>query len=219
MKPGLPPEFARLVLALGLLISLVGCAPVVLVGVAAGGTGAIVAEDRRTTGTQIEDRSIEVKAASRISDRFPDQVHVNVSSFNRNVLLTGEAPTSAAKADIEKIVAGVDNVHGVVNEIAVAGVSSMGTRANDAFLTSRVKAAYLTAQKFYPGHVKVVTESGVVYLMGMVLRREADDATEIARGVSGVQKVVRVFEYVVYADTPAASPAPVSASPPPRPAS
>jgi len=129
--------------------------------------------------------------------------------------LTGEAPTSAAKVDIEKIVAGVDNVHGVVNEIAVAGVSSMGTRANDAFLTSRVKASFLTAQKFYPGHIKVVTESGVVYLMGMVLRREADDATEIARSVSGVQKVVRVFEYVVYADTPAA-PAPVSEPPPPK---
>jgi osmotically-inducible protein OsmY len=135
------------------------------------------------------------------------------------VLLTGEAPTSAAKADIEKIVAGVDNVHGVVNEIAVAGVSSMGTRANDAYITSKVKAAFLTAQKFYPNHIKVITESGVVYLMGMVLRREADDATEIARGVSGVQKVVRVFEYVVYADTPVppAAPAPVSEPPPPKP--
>jgi osmotically-inducible protein OsmY len=216
MKPGLPREFVRLILALGLLLSLTACAPVVLVGVAAGGTGAIAAEDRRTTGTQIEDRSIEVKASARISERFPDQVHVTVSSFNRNVLLTGEAPTSAAKADIEKIVTGVDNVHGVVNEIAVAGVSSMGTRANDAFLTSRIKAAYLTAQKFYPGHIKVVTDSGVVYLMGMVLRREADDATEIARSISGVQKVVRVFEYVVYADTPAPAPVPASEAPPPK---
>jgi osmotically-inducible protein OsmY len=215
MTPGLPQEFSRLLLAVGLLLSLAACAPVVLVGVAAGGTGAIVAEDRRTAGIQIEDRSIELKASTRIGERFPDQLHVNVASFNRNVLLTGEAPTSAAKTDIEKIVAGIDNVHGVVNEIAVAGVSSMGTRANDAYITSKVKAGFLTAQKFYPNHIKVVTESGVVYLMGMVLRREADDATEIARGVSGVQKVVRVFEYVVYADTPAPA-APASEAPPPK---
>jgi osmotically-inducible protein OsmY len=206
------PEIARFAIALSLLPLLAACAPVVLVGVGAGATGAIVAEDRRTTGTQLDDRSIELKAATRISDRHPDQVHVSVTSYNRNVLLTGEAPTSAVKADIEKIVAGVDNVHGVVNEIAVAGVSSMGTRANDAYITSKVKAAFLTAQKFYPNHIKVVTESNVVYLMGLVLRREADDATEIARGVGGVQKVVRVFEYVVYADTPPT--APVSPPPP-----
>jgi osmotically-inducible protein OsmY len=207
-------EFTRVAIACSLLMLLAGCAPVVLVGMSAGATGAIVAEDRRTTGIQLEDRSIELKAGSRIGDHYPDQVHVSVTSYNRNVLLTGEAPTSAVKADVEKIAAGVDNVRSVVNEIAVAGVSSMGTRANDAYITSKVKAAFLTAQKFYPNHIKVVTESNVVYLMGLVLRREADDATEIARGVGGVQKVVRVFEYVVYADTPApATPAP--ASPPP----
>jgi osmotically-inducible protein OsmY len=202
-------ELARLGIAFSLLL-LAACAPVMLVGVGAGATGAIVAEDRRTAGIQLEDQSIEIKIGARIGERHPDQVHVNVTSFNRNVLLTGEAPTSAASADIEKIAAAVENVRGVVNEIAIAGVSSMGTRANDAYITSKVKAAFLTAQKFYPNHIKVVTESNVVYLMGLVLRREADDATEIARGVGGVQKVVRVFEYVVYADTPvpAANPQP-----------
>lgn len=196
-------KFARLIFAVSLLPLLAACAPVVLVGVGAGATGVIVAEDRRTAGTQLEDQSIEIKTGSRIGERHRELTHINVTSFNRNVLLTGEAPTSAAKADIEKIAAGVDNVRNVINEIAVAGVSSMGTRANDAYITSKVKAAFLTAQKFYPNHIKVVTESNVVYLMGLVLRKEADDATEIARGVGGVQKVVRVFEYVVYADTPA----------------
>jgi osmotically-inducible protein OsmY len=195
-------RFASLFFALALLLTLAACAPVVLVGVGAG-AGVIVAEDRRSTGTQLDDQAIETKSGKRISDRYPEQVHVNVTSYNRSVLLTGEAPTSAVKTDIEKIVFGVENVKGVVNEIAVAGVSSMGTRANDAYITSKVKAAFLTAQKFYPNHIKVVTESNVVYLMGLVLRKEADDATEIARGVGGVQKVVRVFEYVVYADTPA----------------
>jgi osmotically-inducible protein OsmY len=194
--------FARLFFSLALLLSLSACAPVVLIGVGAG-AGVVVAEDRRSTGTQVDDQAIEAKAGKRIADRYPEQVHVNVTSYNRSVLLTGEAPTSAVKADIEKIVFGVDNVKGVVNEIAVAGVSSMGTRANDAYLTSKVKAAFLTGQKFYTGHIKVTTESSVVYLMGLVLRKEADDATEIARSVGGVQKVVRVFEYVVYADTPA----------------
>jgi osmotically-inducible protein OsmY len=195
-------RFASLFFAFVLLLTLAACAPVVLVGVGAG-AGVIVAEDRRSTGTQLDDQAIETKSGKRISDRYPEQVHVNVTSYSRSVLLTGEAPTSAVKADIEKIVFGVENVKGVVNEIAVAGVSSMGTRANDAYITSKVKAAFLTAQKFYPNHIKVVTESNVVYLMGLVLRKEADDATEIARSVGGVQKVVRVFEYVVYTDTPA----------------
>ncbi|MEJ0046561.1 MAG: BON domain-containing protein [Rhodospirillales bacterium] len=196
----------RVLIVLPLLALLPACAPVVLVGAAAGG-GALVAEDRRSPGIQLEDQNIELKAGNRITDKHHDLVHINVTSFNRNVLLTGEAPTSAIKADVEKIAAGVENVHGVVNEIAVAGVSSMGTRANDAFITSKVKAAYLSSQKFYPNHVKVVTESNVVYLLGMVTRKEADDATDITRNVGGVQKVVRVFEYVVKVDTPAPAPA------------
>jgi osmotically-inducible protein OsmY len=196
-------------LALVLLLALLpACAPMIMVGGAA--TGVIVAEDRRTTGTQLDDQNIEVKAGIRISQQHRDLVHINITSYNRNVLLTGEAPTAAVRADIEKIVAGIDGVRGVVNEIAVAGASSFGTRTNDSYITSKVKAGFVTAQKFYPGHVKVVTESGVVYLLGLVLRQEADEATEIARGVGGVQKVVRVFEYVVLAPKTPPSPAPPS---------
>ena len=184
----------RIATSVLLMSAFSGCAPVVLVGGAAA-TGALVAEDRRTTGIQLEDKNIEIKASSRINEKHKDTVHINVTSFNRNVLITGEAPTTAVKADIEKIVAGIENVRGVINEIAVAGMSSLGTRANDAYITSKVKAAYLSESKFYPNHVKVVTESNIVYLMGIVLKKEADDATEITRGVGGVQKVVRVFEY------------------------
>ncbi len=198
----------RIVLALPLLAalaSLTACAPVVLIG--AGASGALVVEDRRTPGIQLEDQTIELKAGHRIGDKHHD-VHINSTSYNGILLLTGEAPTAAVKADIEKIAYGVGNVRGVVNEIQVAGVSSIGTRANDAYITSKVKGTFLAAQKFYPNHVKVVTESNVVYLMGLVLRKEADDATEIARNVGGVQKVIRVFEYVVRADAPAPAQAP-----------
>jgi osmotically-inducible protein OsmY len=199
-------------LALALLLALLqGCAPIIMVGGAA--TGVIVAEDRRSTGTQVDDQNIEVKAGMRVEQMKNEQIHVNITSYNRNVLLTGEAPTAAVKAEIEKAVATVDNVRGVVNEIAVAGASSFGTRTNDSYITSKVKAGFVTAQKFYPGHVKVVTEAGVVYLLGMVLRQEADDATEIARGVSGVQKVVRVFEYVVLAPKASAPVSPPAATP------
>ena len=194
-------------LALVLLLALLpACAPMIMVGGAA--TGVLVAEDRRSTGTLVDDQNIEVKAGIQVNRQHRDLVHINITSYNRNVLLTGEAPTAAVRADIEKIVAGIENVRGVVNEIAVAGASSFGTRTNDSYITSKVKAGFVTAQKFYPGHVKVVTESGVVYLLGKVLRQEADDATEIARGVGGVQKVVRVFEYVVLAPTPPPTPAP-----------
>lgn len=206
-------KLIRIAFSLLLLATLAACVPVVLVGAGAA-TGALVVEDRRTPGIQLEDQNIELKTNNRIADKHHDLVHINVTSFNRNILLTGEAPTAAVKADIEKIAAGVDNVRGVVNEIQVAGVSSMGTRANDAYISSKVKAAFLTAQKFYPNHVKVTTESNVVYLMGLVTRKEADDATEIARDTGGVQKVVRVFEYVVKVDAPVSTaPAPV---PPPK---
>lgn len=199
----------RALFAVSLLATLPACVPVVVVGAGAA-TGALVAEDRRTPGIQLEDQNIELKTSNRISDKHQDLVHINVVSFNRNVLLTGEAPTAAVKADIERIATGVDNVHSVFNEIQVAGVSSLGTRANDAFITSKVKASFVTAQKFYPNHVKVTTESGVVYLMGMVTRQEADEATEIARNVSGVQKVIRVFEYVVKVEKPGPPPAPAT---------
>ncbi len=171
-----------------------GCAPLVVGGAAA--TGVLIAKDRRTIGTITEDQGIEFKAAGRISERFKDGLHVNVTSYNRMVLLTGEVPDAAAKEQVERIVRGIDNVRGVYNELAVAGVSSLTARANDSITTSKVKARFVDAQKFNPLHVKVVTENSVVYLLGLVKRQEASDATEVARTTSGVQKVVRVFEYL-----------------------
>lgn len=179
---------------LAVLPLLQGCEAVVLGGAAA--TGVVLAEDRRTVGTITEDQGIEFKAASRIGERFRDGVHVNVTSYNRMVLLTGEVPDAKTKAEIERIARAVENVRGVYNELAVAGVSSIAARTNDSLLTSKVKARFVEAGKFNPLHVKVVTEAGVVYLLGLVKRQEAADATEIARTTSGVRKVVRVFEYL-----------------------
>jgi osmotically-inducible protein OsmY len=169
-----------------------GCAPLIAGGAAA--TGILVAQDRRTVGTLTEDEGIELKAAGRIGERFG--VHVNVTSFNRMVLLTGEVPDAAARTEAERITWAVENVRGVHNELAVAGMSSYTVRSNDAVITSKVKARFLDSQKFNPLHVKVVTENSIVYLMGMVRKQEANDATEISRTTSGVQKVVRVFEFL-----------------------
>ena len=171
-----------------------GCAPLVVGGAAAGGV--MIAQDRRTVGTMTEDEGIELKAASRLGERFKDAVHINVTSYNRTVLLTGEVADAAARSEAERIARGVENVRGVHNELAVAGVSSYTSRSNDAILTSKVKGRYLDSGKFNALHVKVVTENGIVYLMGLVNRNEAADATEIARTTSGVQKVIRVFEYL-----------------------
>ena len=185
----LPP----LSLSLLLLTVLSGCAPVVATGV---GVGVSVLEDRRTGGAFVEDQGIELKAERRISEKLRDNVHVNVTSFNRNVLLTGEAPTEAMKKEVERLVISVENVRNVTNEIAVAGISSFTSRSNDTLITSKVKGRFLDAKKFQINHVKVVTESGVVYLLGLVKRKEADDAVEIARSTGGVSKVVKVFEYL-----------------------
>ena len=180
-------------LALLALPLLNGCVPVVIGGAAA--TGVVVAEDRRTVGTMTEDEVIENKASSRVAEKLKD-VHVNVTSYNRMVLLTGEVPDANAKAAAEKIARAVDNVRAVVNELQVAGNSALSSRANDSYLTSKVKARFVDGQKFNALHVKVVTESNIVYLLGLVKKQEANDATEIARTTAGVQKVVRVFEYL-----------------------
>lgn len=170
-----------------------GCTAVAVGGAAA--TGYMVGEDRRTVGTMTEDQGIEVKAENRISEKYRD-AHINVTSYNRAVLLTGEVPNEAAKAEAERIARAVDNVRSVFNELQVSGNSSLQARTNDTVLTSKVKARFVDARKFSPLHVKVVTENGVVYLLGMVRRQEAVDATEIARTTGGVRKVVRVFEYL-----------------------
>lgn len=171
-----------------------GCGALLAGGAVA--TGVVVAQDRRSVGTLTEDEGIELKAASRISERFKDGVHINVTSYNRMVLLTGEVPDVAARTEVERITWGVENVRGVHNELAIAGVSSYTVRSNDTLITSKVHTRFLDAQKFNPLHMKVVTENSIVYLMGLVTKQEANDATEIARTTSGVQKVVRVFEFI-----------------------
>jgi osmotically-inducible protein OsmY len=174
-----------------------GCAVLVAAGVISGvGAGAAVSQDRRTSGMFVEDERIEFKSDRLISEKMGGDVHVNVTSFNRNVLLTGEAPTEGLKKEIGKLVMGVENVRKVTNEIAVADVSSFASRSNDTLLTSKVKARFLDGGAFQVNHVKVVTEDAVVYLLGLVKVKEADSAVDIARSTSGVQKVVKVFEYL-----------------------
>jgi osmotically-inducible protein OsmY len=172
--------------------TLQGCVGAVAVGA---GTAVVSAQDRRTTGTQVDDESIELKAGNRISERYDGRVHINVTSFNRSVLLSGEVPDQSIKADIEKITLGVPNVRSVTNEVQLAGLSSIPARTNDAYITSKVKTRFLDAGLFNPVHVKVVTEAGTVYLLGIVTEKEAADAVEIARTTGGVLKVVKIFEY------------------------
>jgi len=178
---------------LAVLPALQGCFPVVATGV---GATAVMLDDRRTTGTYIEDEGIELKAFHRLDEKFGKDAHVNTTSFNRQALLTGEVADPAMKEDAEKVVRGIPNVRNVINELAIAGLSSLAERSNDTYLTSKVKMRCIEANKFPLSSVKVTTESGVVYLMGMVTRREADAATEIARSTSGVRKVVKLFEYL-----------------------
>lgn len=183
-----------LVFTLLLIPALQACAPVVAGGAVAG--GAVVAGDRRTSGAYVEDQGIEIKAGNRISDKLGDKAHINVTSFNRSVLITGEATSDEDKQEAERIVRAIPNVRSVVNEIAVAGISSLASRSNDAYITSKVKARYLEANKFQVLHVKVVTENGVVYLLGLVSHQEAADAADLASTTSGVKKVVTLFEYL-----------------------
>jgi osmotically-inducible protein OsmY len=183
---------------LGLIVlTLGGCAAVVVGG--AVGT-AMVAADRRTSGTQVEDQAIELKAVSRIRDAVGERGHVNTVSYSRTVLLTGEVASEADRIAIEQAVAKIENVRSTVNELAVMEPSSLTARSNDAILTSKVKASYIDAKDLQANAIKVVTERSTVYLMGRVTEREAARATELARGVSGVHKVVRVFEILTEAE-------------------
>jgi osmotically-inducible protein OsmY len=183
------------IIALLLALPLVqGCGALLAGGAAA--TGVVVSQDRRTMGTLTEDEGIEIKTSSRIGERFKDGVHINVTSYNRMVLLTGEVPDAEARTEAERIAWSVENVRGVHNELAVAGVSSFTVRSNDSLITTKVKGRLLDSGKINPLHVKVVTENSIVYLMGLVTKDEANEATEVARTTSGVQKVVRVFEYL-----------------------
>ncbi len=187
-------------LAASLIASaLSGCAiPFVVGGAFAGGV--LMATDRRTTGTQIEDEGIELRASNRISDALGGNVHVNVTSYNRQVLLTGEVPTEKDKEEAEKIAAKTNNAKSVVNELGVLGNASFSARTSDAFITSRVKSALLEDKHTAGNAFKIVTERGVVYMMGIVTEREADAATAVVRTQSGVQKVVRVLDIISESD-------------------
>ena len=180
-------------LFIGTLVAAQGCIPVIV-----GGTGMAVAmvSDRRSSGTYLEDEGIEWKVSARIRERLGDGVHVNVTSYNRNVLLTGEAPSETVRGQLDGIVAGVEHVRGVINEVAIAPNSALTARGNDTLITSNVKARFVDAGRFSAHNVKVVTEANVVFLMGIVTRAEADAAAEVARTSQGVRKVVRVFEYI-----------------------
>ena len=167
------------------------CAPLVLGGMVMTG---MVAVDRRTSGIQLEDQGIELKALNRIKDVTGGRGHISTTSYNRMVLLTGEVPTDADKATAEQVVARVDNVQSVVNELRVGPLHTFGERTKDLYITTKVKASLFDAKDVFANSIKVVTHRAVVYLMGRVTEREATRATEIARGVSGVVKVVRVFE-------------------------
>jgi osmotically-inducible protein OsmY len=191
-----------------------GC--VALVGGAmVGGTMLVV--DRRSTGAQVDDQTIEVRAASAIYAAVGERAHVNATSYNRVVLLTGEVPAEADRAKVEAAVAKVENVRAVVNELAVMPNSSFSQQSNDAFITGKVKAAFVDAKDLQVGSMKVVTERGVVYLMGRVTEAEATAAGNAARSVAGVQKVVKVFEIITPAELaamplpPATPAAPASA--------
>ncbi|RYX96702.1 MAG: BON domain-containing protein [Comamonadaceae bacterium] len=173
--------------------SLTACFPLA-VGAAAG--TALVATDRRTSGAQLEDEGIELRALSRLRNEVGDRVHVNLTSFNRQALLTGEAPTEADKQRVAQIVSQVENVNSIVNEIAVMGNSTLAQRSSDTLVTGRVKAMLIDARDLQLNAFKVVTERGTTYLMGRVTQREADRATNIVRATPGVQKVVRILEII-----------------------
>ncbi|MFN9728295.1 BON domain-containing protein [Acidovorax sp.] len=179
--------------ATALATGLSACAPLIVGGAVVGG---VMAVDRRTAGTQIEDEGIELRAAARIREALGDRVHVNITSYNRQALLTGEVSNAQDRQAVEQIVSRVDNVRSVVNDLAVMAPSTLGQRSNDTFITGKVRASLVDARDLSANAFKVVTERNIVYLMGRVSQREAARATEVTRGVSGVAKVVRVFEII-----------------------
>lgn len=180
-----------------LILALVGCVPLFAVGVGAGaGTGAYMTVDRRTSGIFVEDEGIELKTARRINEQLGNNVHINVTSFNRVVLLTGEAPNNTMKQEAEKLARSVENVRNTVNEITISEKTSLHSRSTDVVTTSKVKARFLRSGQFQINHIKVITENGIVFLLGLVTRAEAESAAEVASSTSGVLKVVKVLEYL-----------------------
>lgn len=191
-----------------LTLGLGACAPLVVGGVA---TGVIVAVDRRTSGAQLEDEGIELRAANRLREALGERGHVNVTSYNRQVLLTGEVPTADDKLKVEQTLAKVDNVRSVLNELAVMPNTSLSQRSSDVLVTGRIKASVVDAQDLSTHAFKVLTERGTVYLMGRVTEREAKRVTDIARTVQGSKRVVRAFEIISEEELARLAPKPAAA--------
>jgi hypothetical protein len=176
-----------------LATTLSGCAPLLIGGAA---VGTMVAVDRRTSGAQLEDETIELRAKSRLGEILGSRAHINVTSYNRQVLLTGEVPDAATKQQVEQTVAKVENVRSVVNELEVMSASTLTQRGTDIFITGKIKASLIDAKDVSATAFKVVTERGAVYLMGRVTQRESERATALVRQITGVNRVVRVFEII-----------------------
>lgn len=174
--------------------ALSGCVPLVLGGAFAGSV--LVATDRRTSGAQLEDEGLELRAAARFRDEFGQRAHINATSYNRQLLLTGEVPTAQDKATAEQAASKLENVKSVVNELGVLGNTNLSARSSDTLVTSRVKAALVDDKELFANAFKIVTERGTVYMMGRVTQREATKATEVVRRQDGVQRVVRVLEII-----------------------
>jgi osmotically-inducible protein OsmY len=175
------------------LVALNGCVPLVVGGVAVAAVS--MAEDRRSSGTFIDDESIENRATLNVKNKFGSQVHVNITSYNRNILISGEAASDAVKQGVEAEVRATGKAAQIYNELVVGPSTSVISVSNDTRLTAVVKSRFLEANKFQANHVKIVTEAGTVFLMGIVKRSEAEAASQIASTTSGVQRVVRLFEY------------------------
>jgi osmotically-inducible protein OsmY len=193
-----PRRVLAIVSALAALTALGACAPLIVGGAMVGGS--MMAVDRRTSGAQVEDQTIELKGVNRVREVIGSAGHVNITSYNRQVLLTGEVPAEADKAAIEQAIGRTENLRSIVNDLAVMPPSSLGSRSGDTLITSKVKASLVDAKDLISSAFKVVTERNVVYLMGRVTEREATRAAEVASGVAGVEKVVRVFDIVSEAE-------------------
>ena len=178
---------------LAAVVALAGCVPVLVVGAVGGAT--MVATDRRSAGAQVDDESIELKVITQVGNEYGERVHVNVTSYNGVVLLTGEVPDQGARASIGGVAKNTEKVRAVNNELIIAPLADFSSRSNDTYITSKVKSRMIEANRFPPNAVKVVTERGIVYLMGIVSMEEGTAAGETAATTSGVVRVVKFFQY------------------------
>jgi osmotically-inducible protein OsmY len=207
MKSANQKLLGSVLLSVCLGAALSACAPMMMGGAV---MGTLIATDRRTSGMQVEDEGIELKGASRIRENLGERGHVNVSSYNRQVLLTGEVPSAQDKQAVEQILSKVENVRSVVNELGVLENSTLSQRSSDALVTGKVKASMVDAQDLFANSFKVVTERGTTYLMGRVTQREANRATDLVRSIEGVKKVVRVVELISEEELQRLQPKPAS---------